>query len=95
MPHATLESTMSSVHTPSPGVVFKRLDQRMVLLRLATNQVFELNDTGARIWEMLDAGAGEDEILERLTAEFDVTADRMRQDMDTLLKELKAQGLIS
>lgn len=86
---------MGTTHTPCPGIVFKRLDQRMVLVRLATNQIFELNDTGARIWELLEAGADEDEILERLATEFDVAPDRLRRDMDTLLGELQSAGLIT
>lgn len=86
---------MSASHTTAPGVVFKRLDQRMVLVRLETNQVFELNDTGARIWEMLDAGAGEEEILERLISEFEVAPDQLRRDLDTLVEELQSAGLLT
>ena len=86
---------MTTPHTLNPDLVFKRLGERMVLIRLSTNQVFEFNSTGARIWELLEAGAHEDEILERLTAEFEVGPDQSRQDLDNLLQYLKTEGLIS
>ena len=66
-----------------------------MLVSLATNQVFELNSTGARIWEMLDEGACEDEIVERLSAEFDAPPEQLEKDLGDLLRELRAQGLIT
>ena len=86
---------MKNAHTLNPDVVFKRLDDRMVLIHLETNQVFELNDTGARIWEMLEAGADEDDIAERLSAEFEVAPEQLQRDLNDLLRELTSQGLIS
>ncbi len=86
---------MTNPHTLDPDLVFKRLGERMVLIRLETNQVFEFNSTGARIWEMLDADAHEDEIVERLSAEFEVTPEQLKQDLNGLLRELTSQGLIS
>ena len=86
---------MKDAYTLNPDVVFKRLDDRMVLIHLETNQVFELNDTGARIWEMLEAGADEDDIAERLSAEFEVAPEQLQRDLNDLLRELTSQGLIS
>jgi hypothetical protein len=79
----------------NPDVEFKRLGDRMVLVHLATNQVFELNNTGARVWELLGAGVNEEKILEQLTTEFEVEAEQLRQDVGDLLRELKSAGLIS
>ena len=86
---------MTPTHTLNPNVVFKRLGERMVLIHLETNQVFELNSTGARIWEMLEAGTPEDDIAERLTAEFEVAPSQLRQDLIDLLRDLRSEGLIS
>jgi hypothetical protein len=86
---------MTTPHTLNPDVVFKRIGERMVLIHLETNQIFELNNTGARIWEMLEAGTPEDDILERLSAEFEVAPEQLKRDLNDLLRELTSQGLIA
>ena len=86
---------MKDTYALNPDVEFRRLGERMVLVHLDTNQVYELNSTGARVWELLEAGAQDNEILDRLTEEFEVELEELRQDIDDLLKELKSAGLIS
>jgi len=86
---------MKSPYTLNPDVEFRRLGEQMVLVHLDTNQVYELNNTGARVWELMGAGANEDEILDRLTANFEVGPEQLRQDVEALLQELKSAGLIS
>ena len=86
---------MKSPYTLNPDVEFRRLGDRMVLVHLETNQVYELNSTGARVWELLEAGAQEDEILKRLTAEFEGEPEQLRRDVDDLIRDLKSEGLVS
>lgn len=86
---------MKNTYTLNPDVEFKRLVEGMVLVHLTTNQVYELNSTGVRVWELLGAGAQIEEILNRLTAEFEIEPEQLRQDVDDLLQDLKAEGLIS
>jgi hypothetical protein len=86
---------MKPGYTLNPVVMFQRVGDRMVLVNLQTNLVFELNDTGARVWELLRSGAGDEEILDQLTAEFEVGREQLRADVDDLLRTLTAKGLIS
>jgi hypothetical protein len=86
---------MGTQHTPHPEVVFRRLEDRLVLVHLGTNQVFELNETGARVWELLAEGLGDERIAAVLAAEFEVEAERARSELAALLDELVAQRLIS
>ncbi len=80
---------------PNPEVVFKRLDDRMVLVHLGTNQIFELNDTGARVWELLQEGLATDSLFDRLTDEFEVDSTTLREEIASLLTELADEGLIA
>jgi hypothetical protein len=86
---------MNDTYTLNPDVEFRRLGERMVLVHLATKEVFELNSTGARVWELLGEGARKGEILERLKNEFEVGPQQLQHDVDDLLRELKSAGLIS
>jgi hypothetical protein len=79
----------------NPDVEFRRLGERMVLVHLSSNQVFELNSTGARVWELLEEGVGKEQLLKILTDEFEVGPEQLRQDVDDLIRDLKSAGLIS
>ena len=82
-------------YNPDPDVVFKRLDDRMVLVHLKSNQIFELNSTGARVWELLQEGVSSDTLLNRLKAEFEIDPATLRTEIESLLSELTSEGLIA
>ena len=86
---------MNRPYTPNPDVVFKRLENRMVLVHLATNRIFELNHTGARTWELVQEGATVNDLLERLAGEFEVDESTLRTEVDALFSELVNEGLIA
>lgn len=81
--------------TPNPDVVFKRLDDRIVLVHLGTNQIFELNATGARVWELLQEGIAGDALFNRIADEFDVDSMTLRGEVVSLLSELVDEGLVA
>jgi len=86
---------MTGRYSPHPDVVFKRLEDRMVLFHVATNRVFEFNDTAARVWELLQNGITGDALIDRLTDEFEVDPTTLRNEIEALLAELVSQGLIA
>ena len=86
---------MKDRYTPNPDVVFKRLEDRMVLVHLATNQIFELNSTGARVWELLREGISGDTLVDRMVAEFEVDASTLRTEIEALISELADQNLVA
>jgi predicted transcriptional regulator len=67
----------------------------MVLVHLATNQIFELNDTGARVWELLHEGVAGDALVDRLAAEFEVDSSTVQTEIESLLGELVEAGLMT
>jgi len=79
---------------PDPDVVTRRLGDEVVLIHLRTNQIYELNRTAARIWELISAGATCPQIEQRLEEEFDVPADRLPITVDSFLAELADSGLV-
>ena len=44
-----------------------------MLLNLRTNRYHSLNETGARVWQLLVEGQGDGDIARTLTMEYDVT----------------------
>ena len=79
---------------PSADVVARQLGDSAVLIRLTTNRIYELNPTGARIWELVGSGADVSSILATLIDEFDGSSDTIRSEAEDLVRDLLAEGLL-
>lgn len=53
---------------------------------------FQLSVTGLRVVRLLQQGAGDDEILERLLAEYDVDENTAQRDLGGFLRALEQLG---
>lgn len=78
----------------NPEVIAKRLDKATVLVHVPTSRVFELNETGTRIWELLGEGLDVDSITRHLIDEFEVEQARAEREVNNLLSRLRAEGLL-
>jgi len=70
------------------------MDDQYVLVHLRTNRIYELNRTGARLWELLETGHDLEQAQEQMLLEFDVDEQRIRNEVSTLMHDLVAQGLL-
>jgi len=84
----------SSPIVPTKGVVSKPVGDAVVLVHVASNRIFELNESGARIWALVEGGASRDEICRRLREEFETDGGNVDASVDDLLADLASQGLI-
>ncbi len=74
---------------PVPGVSARRLNTTGVLVHLRTNNIFELNDTGMRVWELLASHTTVDAIPGILAEEFDVDADEAARTVVGALRTVR------
>jgi hypothetical protein len=88
------ELALDLVLRPNPEVIAKRIDQNTVLVDIATSNMFELNETGTRIWELLGQGFNVEQIVKHLASEFEVEASQAAEELKTLLSQLQEQGLV-
>jgi len=70
------------------------LSDGAVLLNLQTKRYFSLNETGTRIWEMVQQTADEDTIIATLLGEYDVEEAMARSEVRRILDELIDAQLI-
>ena len=61
-------------------------------MNLATNRIFELNETGARIWELLADGSPAP--ADTISAEFSIDRPAAAAAIERLIQELQAAGLL-
>jgi Coenzyme PQQ synthesis protein D (PqqD) len=78
----------------NPEVIAKRLDKATVLVHVPTSRIFELNETGTRIWELLGQGLDANSIIGHVVDEFEVEHARAEGEVNNLLARLRAEGLL-
>lgn len=58
------------------------------------NGVINLNDTGAFLWEQLEKGAEENELVSKMCAEYDVDEVTAKKDIDAFINVLKEKNIL-
>jgi hypothetical protein len=81
------------VRVPS-AVLSRDLQGEAVLLQLETGEYFGLDETGARIWQLIVEKGNLEAVEAALCDEFDVDAAVASSDLNTLVDELVARKLI-
>lgn len=81
--------------TPNNDVMFRRLGERMILIHLQTNEIYDLNETSARLWELLVESGEPDAIEAKLAGEFDVDAAELHREVVSTLATLAQNDLIT
>ena len=89
------ETSRITTLKPNPGVIAKRLDEVAVLVDVSTNRIFELNHTGARVWELMGEGFDKEQIVHHLVHEFDADLPIVTSEVDSLLGRLQIEGLLA
>jgi hypothetical protein len=80
---------------PADEVIGQRLGDDFVVVHLRTNQIFILNRTAARFWELLESGTAIASIREILLQEFDVDKDELKRELDDFVAALSSEELVS
>lgn len=77
-----------------PDALSASLSDGAVLLHLYTKRYFSLNQTGSRIWSLLEQQSTDDEIVDALVQEYDVERPEAMRAVSQLLDDLVAERLI-
>ena len=79
----------------SGTAVFTELDDQVVMLDTERGKYYELDPVGSRIWVLLEGEPSMAELLDSLTAEFEVDAETCRNDLADFLEKLVELGLVA
>lgn len=78
----------------SRHVMFQEVSGETVLLDLESEQYFGLDEVGTRVWTLISEGTTAAGVVERLLKEYEVDRPQLEIDVNDLLQELAAAGLI-
>lgn len=75
-------------------VISTMVDGRQVLLDRA-GRLFELNEVAAQIWNLVATPTALEQVLERLTGDFDVDTVTARRDVLPFVRDLLRRELVA
>jgi hypothetical protein len=93
---------MTSTVEISQNLIIKAIQEQLssevsgeaVILELNSGVYYGLNETGAIIWQWLQEPKKVSEIRTLILTEYDVEPEKCDRDLEAILKEMLAAGLI-
>jgi hypothetical protein len=71
------------------------VDDELVMMRLASDAYFGLDDIGTRIWQLLEQPSTPADICRQLEREYEVSPEECERDVLLFLNDLHARGLLN
>jgi hypothetical protein len=78
----------------SSEVTGQVIDGEAIIMNLATGMFYSTDKVGASVWTWIEQGLSVAEISERITAQYDVSDDKARSDLETLISQLVGESLV-
>ncbi|HSE84413.1 MAG TPA: PqqD family protein [Thermodesulfobacteriota bacterium] len=85
---------MHKFYQKNSSVICTELDDGAVLLNLDTKYYYNLNETGLRIWQIMDEFQSPTEIAKKLVNEYEIDAERAETSVIKLIEEMEKEELI-
>jgi Coenzyme PQQ synthesis protein D (PqqD) len=99
VPHALQRSDCAEWADPmyrvSEGVRSTHGQDGAIVLDIQHGQMFNLNRVGSRMFELLEMGSAEPEIVEAISQEFSVSREMVEDDVREFIGALKKNRLVT
>jgi hypothetical protein len=76
------------------AVLSTELERESILLDPESGTYYTLNEIGSRVWELAADRPTLDEVHDILLTEYEIDAETLRRDLETLLDRLEAEDLM-
>lgn len=84
---------LMTLHTSS-DVLAAHLSGEAVLLNLNDKSYYRLNETAAAVWAGLEKGQDREQILQMLLAEYEISDELARSEVDRIIDDFKSRKLL-
>ena len=85
---------VETCYQKNPSLVCTEFDEGAILLNLHTKYYYNLNETGLRIWKLLNELSTVSGIAEKIVDEYEVDKDRALESVRRIMAELSEEGLV-
>ncbi len=67
----------------------------LLLLDPVRSRLFAYNDTARHVWDLIEAGRGEKELVAEFAQAWDIPANLAQRDIETILTQWRGEGLLA
>jgi coenzyme PQQ biosynthesis protein PqqD len=90
---------MNTVFKKSENVVFRKIEDEYILVPMVASaadveSIFNLNETGAEVWERIDGKRTLQGIIDDLSREYDAEAEKIKTEVLEFINDIKDAGII-
>jgi hypothetical protein len=85
---------MKSTVARNDNIIWRRIEDKVVLIGTEGATIHTLNKTASYIWELCDGVNGPDEIAANLRERFDAPAEEVNRDVRETINKLEHMGLV-
>lgn len=90
---------LEKVYKKSDSIVSRKIADEFILVPIRQNvgdleSIYTLNESAARIWELIDGEISVGEIREKIVDEFEVTPEEAEKDLMEHLQQLEGISAI-
>ena len=86
--------TDSTILSRREGLMTADMNGSAVMMDIISGKYYNLGEVGGRIWELLEEPMTVTALVQKLTAEYDVSAEQCREDIVPFLNTLLDRGLL-
>jgi coenzyme PQQ biosynthesis protein PqqD len=91
--------TMDTVIRKSENVIFRKIEDEYILVPIVASaadveSIFNLNETGAAVWERIDGIKSIKDIIEEMKAEYENGNNQIENDVISFVREMMEAKLI-
>jgi len=80
---------------PSKNIIWKKVDNETVLLNKKNGYYYSLDPIGTEIWAYITKGLTVDGIADKITDRYRTTREKAKKDINSLLRNLKKEKIIT
>jgi len=91
---------MATIYKKNPNMVNRKIAGEMVLVPISRDVgdltcIYNLNEVGGRIWELIDGGVTAGEIRDIIVKEYEVAPEDAEVDIKDFFSQLEETGAIT
>jgi len=75
-------------------VASKVIDGEAIIINLANGVYYSIDKVGALVWELLQSGCTLEQVINTVTAQYDVTGEQAEANIRELVEELVQEDLV-